>query len=123
MDIDYGSPRVRTYTKEENQVALEDAIDQLDEVCDVALLHSAKYQQALRRYHERNVRTHKFQVGDLVLRRVQGNKDQHKLSSHGMDRSSSIKYSDPERSRSNTRTVESSPKLGTSSIYCCFTLK
>jgi hypothetical protein len=46
-DIDYGSPRVWTYTVEGNQVALEDAIDQLNEVCDVALLRSAKYQQAL----------------------------------------------------------------------------
>jgi hypothetical protein len=29
-------------------------INQLDEARDVALLHCAKYQQALRRYHERN---------------------------------------------------------------------
>jgi hypothetical protein len=45
--IDYGSPRVRAYTEEGNQVALEDAIDQLDEARDVALLRCAKYQQAL----------------------------------------------------------------------------
>jgi hypothetical protein len=67
-DIDYGGPRVRAYTEEENQVALEDAIDQLDEARDVALLWSAKYQQALRRYHERNVRPREFHVGDLMLR-------------------------------------------------------
>jgi transposase InsO family protein len=42
-DIDYGSPRVRAYTEEGNQVALEGAIDQLDEVRDVVLLRSAKY--------------------------------------------------------------------------------
>jgi hypothetical protein len=42
-DIDYGSPRVRAYTEEGSQVALEDAIDQLDEARDVALLRSAKY--------------------------------------------------------------------------------
>jgi hypothetical protein len=30
-NIDYGSPRVRAYTEEVNQDALEDAIDQLDE--------------------------------------------------------------------------------------------
>jgi hypothetical protein len=69
-DIDYGNPRVRAYTEEGNQVALEDAIDQLDEACDVALLRCAKYQQALRRYHERNVCAREFQVRDLVLRRV-----------------------------------------------------
>jgi hypothetical protein len=123
MDIDYGSPRVWAYTKKGNQVTLEDAIDQLDEARDVVLLHSAMYQQAIRHYHERNVRTREFQVGDLVLRRVQGNKDQHKLASHGRSHSSSIKYSDPKRSRSDTRMVESSQTLGTSSTYDCFTLK
>jgi hypothetical protein len=66
-DIDYGSPRVRAYTEQGNQVALEDAIDQLDEARDVALLWSAKYQQVLRRYHERNMRPREFHVGDLVL--------------------------------------------------------
>jgi hypothetical protein len=38
------------------------------------------YQQALRRYHERNMRPREFHVGDLVLRRVQGSKNRHKLS-------------------------------------------
>jgi hypothetical protein len=65
----------------------------------------------------------RVQVGDLVLRRVQGNKDQHKLASHGRSHSSSIKYSDPKRSRSDTRMVESSQTLGTSSTYDRFTLK
>jgi hypothetical protein len=72
-DMDYD-------TKEGNQVALEDAIDQLDEARDVVLLRSARYQQALRHYHERNMRPREFHVGDLVLRRVQGSKDRHKLS-------------------------------------------
>jgi hypothetical protein len=66
---------VRAYTEERNQVALEDAIDQHDEARDMALLRSAKYQLALRHYHERE-----FHVGDLVLRRVQGSKDHLKLS-------------------------------------------
>jgi hypothetical protein len=38
IDIDYSISQVRAYTKEGNQVALEDAIDQLNEACDVALL-------------------------------------------------------------------------------------
>jgi hypothetical protein len=68
IDIDYSSPRVQAYTEEGNQVTLEDVIDQLDEAREVALLRCAKYQQALRRYHERNVHSHEFHVGDLVLR-------------------------------------------------------
>ena len=55
-------------------------MDQLDQACDVALLHSAKYQQALHRYHSRRVRDRAFNIGDLVLRLVQSNKDRHKLS-------------------------------------------
>ena len=55
-------------------------MDQLDKARDVALLHSAKYQQALRRYHSRQVRDRAFSVGDLVLHLVQSNKDRHKLS-------------------------------------------
>ena len=67
-DLEYGSPRVRAYDKEGNQVSLEDTVDQLDEAWDVALLHSAKYRQALRRHHDRNIKERSFQVGDLVLR-------------------------------------------------------
>jgi hypothetical protein len=45
-DLEYGSPRVRSY----DQRAREDSLDQLDEARTVALMHSARYQQALRRY-------------------------------------------------------------------------
>ena len=50
-DLDYGAPRVRAYEKQGAEVSLEDAMDQLDEARDVALLRLAKYQQALHRYH------------------------------------------------------------------------
>ena len=45
-------------------------MDQLDEARDVTLLCSAKYQQALRRYHSRRVWGRAFNVGDLVLHLV-----------------------------------------------------
>ena len=47
---------------------------------DVALLWLAKYQQVLHRYHSRRVWGRAFNVGDLVLRLVQSNKNHHKLS-------------------------------------------
>jgi hypothetical protein len=49
-DLEYGSPRVRGYDEGTNQQACEDSLDQLDEACIMALMHSARYQQALRRY-------------------------------------------------------------------------
>ena len=79
-DLDYGAPRIRAYDEQGAEASHEDAMDQLDEARDVALLHSAKYQHALRRYHSRWVWDRAFNIGDLVLHLVQSNKDRHKLS-------------------------------------------
>jgi hypothetical protein len=46
----------------------------------MALLHSARYQQSLRRYHARGVRSRGLQVGDLVLRLRQDARGRHKLT-------------------------------------------
>ena len=47
-DLEYGSPRLKAYQEHQNQQAREDWLDQVDEARDVALLHSARYQQSLR---------------------------------------------------------------------------
>ena len=46
-DLEYGSPRLKAYQELHNQQAHEDSLDQVDEARDVALLHSARYQQSL----------------------------------------------------------------------------
>jgi hypothetical protein len=63
-DLEYGLPRVQGYDKEANQQAREDSLDQLDEARLVALMHSARYQQSLRRYQARKVRRQDFSEGD-----------------------------------------------------------
>jgi hypothetical protein len=73
-DVEYGSPRLKAYNEQNNDAAREDALDQLEEARDVALLHSARYQQSLRHYHDKHVRRRDLNVGDLVLRRSQNNK-------------------------------------------------
>jgi hypothetical protein len=55
-DLEYGSPRVKTYDEGVNQRAHEDSLDQLDEARTVALMHSARYQLALRQYQTRKIR-------------------------------------------------------------------
>ena len=45
-----------------------------------AALRAARYQQALHRYHCRNIRPRTLEVGDLVLRRVLSREGLHKLS-------------------------------------------
>ncbi|XP_004966882.1 uncharacterized protein LOC101765149 [Setaria italica] len=79
-DLEYRSPRVRPYDEHGNQASLEDAQDQLNEAREVALLHSAKYQQALRWYHSHKVRGRAFNLSDLVLRLMQNNRGRHKLT-------------------------------------------
>ena len=79
-NLDYGESRVRAYDEMGAKASFKDAMDQLDEARDVALLRSAKYHQALHQYHSHRVRGRAFNVGDLVLRLVQSNKNHHKLS-------------------------------------------
>jgi hypothetical protein len=79
-DLEYGSPRVWGYDKGANQRAREDSLDQLDKARTMALMHSERYQQALRRYQAQKVRRREFNEGDLVLRLRQDNRGRHKLS-------------------------------------------
>jgi hypothetical protein len=79
-DVEYGSPRLKAYNEQNNDATREDALDQLEKARDVALLHSARYQQSLRCYHDKHVHRRDLNVGDLVLRRSQNNKGRHKLT-------------------------------------------
>jgi hypothetical protein len=80
IDLEYGSPRVGGYDEGTNQRAREDSLDQLDEARTVALMHSARYQQALRCYQARKVRHRDLNEEDLALRLRQDNRGRHKLS-------------------------------------------
>jgi transposase InsO family protein len=73
MDPEYGSPKVKGYDENANQRAREDSLDQLDEARTMALMHSARYQQTLRRYQAQKIRRRDFDEGDLVLRLRQDN--------------------------------------------------
>jgi hypothetical protein len=42
-DVEYGSLRLKAYNEKNNDATREDALDQLEEARDVALLHSARY--------------------------------------------------------------------------------
>jgi transposase InsO family protein len=73
-DLEYGSPRLRGYEEESNQRARKDLLDQIDEARYVVMMHSARYQQALRRYQAQKIWCRDFNEGDLVLRLCQDNR-------------------------------------------------
>ena len=79
-DIRHDSPRVAAYVEADNEKARQEALDLLDEERDIATARSVVYQQDLRCYHSRRVKTRTFQEGDLVLRLIQDQTDMHKLS-------------------------------------------
>jgi hypothetical protein len=56
-------------------------IDSLEEARCAALVQSARYLEGIRLYHDCNVKECSFNVGDLVLRRIQNTEGLHKLSS------------------------------------------
>jgi hypothetical protein len=60
-------PRLKAYNEQNNDATRENALDQLEEARDVALLHSVRYQHSLRCYHDKHVRRQDLNVGDLVL--------------------------------------------------------
>ena len=55
-NLDNGALRIRAYDEQGAEASHEDAMDQLDEARDIALLYLAKYQQALRRCHSQRMR-------------------------------------------------------------------
>jgi hypothetical protein len=68
----------------QEQLRRED-VDFIDERRWRAAIQNARYNQALRRYHQRFVHSRELRVGDLVLRQVLNREGLHKLSPAGRD--------------------------------------
>jgi hypothetical protein len=77
----WGSPTVEQYDERISEDSKQVDIDELEEARCAALIQSTRYLQGIRRYHDRNIKEHPFNVGDLVLRRIQNTEGLHKLSS------------------------------------------
>jgi hypothetical protein len=75
------SPAVEQYDEGISEDSRRVDIDGLEEACCSALVQSARYLEGMRRYHEHNVKERSFNIGDLVLRRIQNTEGLHKLSS------------------------------------------
>ena len=73
-------PRVEAYQEGEADEARQLELDSVEEARINTLTQSARYLQGVRRYHG-NVQQKSFNVGDLVLRRIQDETGLHKLNS------------------------------------------
>jgi hypothetical protein len=102
------------YNEGEADKARQLELDSVEEARCTALIQSARYLQGIRRYHDRNVREQSFNIGDLVLRRIQDESGLHKLNSRWKVRSSSSRLQDWGRIDYNTPRAKMSRILGTS---------
>jgi hypothetical protein len=80
-DVMWDSQAVEQYDEGISEDSRRVDIDGLEEARYAALVQSARYLEGIRRYHDRNVKERSFNVGDLVLHRIQNTEGLHKLSS------------------------------------------
>jgi hypothetical protein len=80
-DVIWNSPAVEHYDEGVSEDSRRVDIDGLEEARCAALVQSARYLEGIRHYHDRNVKERSFNVGDLVLCRIQNTEGLHKLSS------------------------------------------
>jgi hypothetical protein len=80
-DVMWDSPAVEQYDEGISEDSRQVDIDGLKEARCATLVQLARYLEGIRRYHDRNIKKRSFNVGDLVLRRIQNTKGLHKLSS------------------------------------------
>jgi hypothetical protein len=79
-EIIMGSPRVQAFDESMQEKLQREDMDFIDERRWQAAIRNARYNQALRRYHQWFVHSRGLRVGDLVLRRVLNREGLHKLS-------------------------------------------
>lgn len=75
------SPIVERYEEGAAEETRRLDLDSLEESHCAALVQSARYLEGLHRYHDRNVKERSFNIGDMVLKRIQDTTGLHKLNS------------------------------------------
>jgi hypothetical protein len=78
-DVAFGAPQIQFYEEGEAKQTCRIDLNSLEEQRLAAVMRQAHHDQQLHRYHDRNVRETSFNVGDLVLRRIQKTDGMHKL--------------------------------------------
>jgi hypothetical protein len=81
VDVMWKSPRLEMFEEGKADTARHLELDSTEEILCNAFLQSTRYLQGVRRYHDRNVQRCSFNVGDIVLRRIQDDTGLHKLNS------------------------------------------
>jgi hypothetical protein len=79
-DVAFRAPRIQFYEEGEAEQTRRIDLDSLEEQRLVVVMRQTHHDQQLHRYHDPNVKETSFNVGNLVLRRIQKIDGMHKLS-------------------------------------------
>jgi hypothetical protein len=79
LEIIMGSPWVQSFDESMQEQLRREDVDFISERRWRAAIRNARYNQALRRYHQQFMYSRELRVGDLVLRRVLNREGLHKL--------------------------------------------
>jgi transposase InsO family protein len=66
-EVEHKSFHVQHFNEEQSDDSRVNDLTRMEELCEAAVIQSAKHQQAMRQYHVRNIYSHNFQVGDFIL--------------------------------------------------------
>jgi hypothetical protein len=80
IKLEHKSFCVQHFNEEQSDDSQVHNLTKLEELCEATIIQLARHQQAMRRYHARNVCSCSFLVGDFILLKIQITKDRHKLS-------------------------------------------
>jgi hypothetical protein len=79
-DLAFGAPRIKHYEEGSAKETCMVDLDNIEEHRVAVLMRHTCHEQQLCHYHDRNMRERSFNVGDLVMWRIQDTKGMHKLS-------------------------------------------
>jgi hypothetical protein len=79
-DVAFRAPRIKFYEEGEADQTRCIDLDSLEEQRLAVVMRQARHDQQLRCYHDCNIKETSFNVGDLVLRRIQKTNGMHKVS-------------------------------------------
>jgi hypothetical protein len=79
-DVAFGAPGIQFYEEGEAEQTRRVDLDNLEEQRLAEFMRQAHHHEQLGRYHDRIVKETSFNVGDLVLERIQKIDSMHKLS-------------------------------------------
>jgi len=79
-NVAFGSPRVKHFDQSSADLAREHEINCTEERRLTSCLRTTKYLEAIRRYHNKNIKERSIAVSDLVLKWKTSQEGMHKLS-------------------------------------------